>query len=124
MGVLTNGAVRLINKDWLIKSYVVGEVPLVRRQDLPDGALMPGASRDRESHGIVSHGWLAPGHLDPDGIRRADVRRLALFLWLGLFWDFLSLYQVSRDEEQEQLFRMALSTMHLIYGNLRWIIFR
>ena len=75
--ILTNGAVRLIKRDWLYDHFVDKGIPLVRRQDLPDKAFAPiedaVAAIDSDRVAVLSHAWLAPNHPDPEGIRRKDI---------------------------------------------------
>ena len=41
-----------------------------------------------------------------------------------VFWDFLSLFQVPRAEAEEQSFRVALASMHNVYGHGKWVVCR
>ena len=78
-------------RSWLKTSFLEGGVKLVRRQELP-----PEASISAEGavelmkfgNAVISHGWLAFGHPDPQSKRRSDVKLIAE---MRVFWDFLSL---------------------------------
>jgi len=76
----------------------------------------------------VSHGWLAPGHPDPKGRRRDDIGTIPIASSKCIFWDFLSLFQVDafgqRTDSEEFSFRTALHSMHLIYANPKWDVYR
>ena len=115
--------------DWLQTSFVHAGMPLLRRQDLPAEALLLEHYRsqlaDMQFVGVVSHGWLAPGHPDPKGRLRGDI---GVLFYSFLFWDFLSLLQVDalgkRTQSEEISFRAALGSMHLIYANPYWCVLR
>jgi len=103
--------VRLIRMSWLIKQWKSGRV-LNRRQELPEEAFITlrelqqmygKGNRDGVLPIIaISFCWLTPSHPDPDGKQLAIVaERLEseqgkygkLFAEMGIFWDWLSLYQ-------------------------------
>mmetsp|Transcript_14505 Transcript_14505/g.30433 ORF Transcript_14505/g.30433 Transcript_14505/m.30433 type:complete len:639 (-) Transcript_14505:63-1979(-) len=76
----------------------------------------------------LSYGWLDKGHPDPDGyhlrlIVKVIERRLEFLNSIGshddiaIFWDFLSLFQAPRTEEEDRLFRQGLKAANLIYGH-------
>ena len=68
--------------------------------------------------GVISHGWLAPRHPDPDRMRGADLKAMAEVREVGrrafLFWDFLSLFQAVRSASEEKSFKIALSSMQVV----------
>lgn len=70
---------------------------------------------------VLSHGWLAAHHPDPACMRIGDVKQVYK---LYLFWDFMSLFQIYRTEEQTKSFRVALASMHNVYGHGRWPVYR
>ena len=63
--------------------------------------------------GILSHGWLTASHCDPEGARLAVVvRALEQYPQLqALFWDYASMYQRPRTDDQDGTFRRALDVM-------------
>lgn len=123
--------------DWLQKSFVERGNVLVRRQDLPHQAVLDAAEHKRRRGAelgdlcdiadvaVISHSWLAPGHPDPFGKRRADISVVDKPF---LFWDFLSLHQVDRTGKrqghEEISFRIALASMHKIYSCPKWCVYR
>jgi hypothetical protein len=125
--LMSDGSIALVvNYPWLRKSFVEDGHRLVRRQDLPDVALV--ATEDAAAAvsvmggaGVISHGWLAPGHPDPEGRRRLDIAEITNGI---LFWDFLSLFQVPRCPHEEEHFHAALRNMHLVYGHHLWFVYR
>jgi len=126
--LLRTGAIRLVKLKWLKEHFVDKKEPLIRRQDMPEAAF---ASKDEALKaidmvevGILSHGWLGRDHPDPHGHRRAEIRKMTVFPAKYVFLDFVSLFQKPRTEEQDQLFRQALGSMHLIYSNHKWPVFR
>ena len=62
---------------------------------------------------VLSHGWLAPGHPDPAGKRREDVKTIRVAF---LFWDFLSLLQAPRSAAEQESFLISLGSMHTVYA--------
>merc|ERR1711971_1057850 len=111
---------------WLKKSFVKSGKKLVRRQDLPQEALLTATAAVTKMDlqkdgmpqvGVISHGWLRAGHPDPAGDRRSDVEKISMH---AIFWDFLSLHQVQRSAHEERSFGIALASMHNVYGNKNW----
>ena len=102
---------------------------LKRRQNTPDDAF---ATTDESSTAImtlkklivVSYGWMTPGHPDPDAHQLEQFCRFIKLSSHVVFWDFVSLFQVKRNPEQEELFQVALSGMHMLYGHCRAKIVR
>merc|ERR1712070_721532 len=112
--------------DWLQISFVNAGIKLVRRQELPAEASVPAEQAAELVHehykvSIISHGWLDPGHPDPLCKRRADAEQID---YPYVFWDFLSLYQADRTDDQKRAFKLALGNMHLFYTNRCWPVFR
>jgi len=80
---------------------------------------------------VLSYGWLSQEHPDPDGFHLSRV-----FLCLkahrahfqhqfpdtGLFWDFASLPQKPRSEEEDVIFRRGLAAMALLYSTTYHIV--
>jgi hypothetical protein len=111
---LERGDVKLLRSAWLLAQpdgYL-----LQRRQDLEAGALLTPAEavalirEGKRGAGVVSHGWLLPGCPDPAGARVALLRRVLRSQphIKALFFDFPSLYQQPRGEEEDRAFRRAL----------------
>ncbi|EOD06662.1 hypothetical protein EMIHUDRAFT_258811, partial [Emiliania huxleyi CCMP1516] len=115
--VLANGAVALLDAQWIISHAEAGGV-LTHRQALPDEALLSLADlieatnenvdfRSRELSAApsfpvaaLSYPWLTKDHPDPCGANLARVARalkallsLGHYSRLGVFWDFGSLHQ-------------------------------
>lgn len=111
---------------WLQMSFVDNGVQLVCRQDLPAEAILSAEKAvhqlDEIGTGVISHGWLAPGHPDPGSHRRKDIG--AIDNKLHLFWDFLSLFQMPRSPAEEDSFRIALASMHVVYAHNKWVVYR
>eukprot|EP00439_Symbiodinium_sp_Y106_P023285 s4861_g2.t2 len=70
----------------------------------------------------VSHMWEAPEHPDPFGFQSSELVGLLEDGWrrdptmiVGVFIDFMSLYQFRRQKHQEKAFQRALCQMHLLY---------
>ena len=114
---LMTGHVRLVKMTWLIKSSKSGKI-LARRQELPEEAFISVEELkmmfgDGNSDGVlpiiaISFCWLTPAHPDPEGKQLAIVaakleqeqRKYGSFGFaeMGLFWDWLSMYQMVCDE--------------------------
>lgn len=122
---------RITKSAWLQEYYVIKGHKLIRRQqlelitsiDLP--VILPStvapATVAQGNVAVISHGWLCPGHPDPCGQRREDIKCLDRFY---VFWDFLSLLQLPRSCEEEANFRTALASMHVVYGHSKWTVYR
>ncbi|CAE7762266.1 ANKRD44 [Symbiodinium sp. CCMP2592] len=69
----------------------------------------------------VSHVWESMQHPDPWRFQLQSVvdkhrsRLVDSVVWV--FFDFLSLYQYDRDQDQDRVFRQALKGMHLLYSH-------
>ena len=129
---LRNNSIALVSVAWLKragKDYLAPGARLPRRQELPPDALLSPeaavAAYDSNALYVVSHGWLTPGHPDPYSKR---LRKLLAFFSFppmapanpasaGIFFDFMSLHQKPRDDEQEATFRSALPLMGRLYGS-------
>lgn len=75
--------------------------------------------RGDRSIGVLSHGWLSTAEPDPDGKRLGLLRR-ALVLEPqieAVFWDYGSLHQRPRDDEQQSAFVRALDVMGDLYAS-------
>jgi len=125
--MLSSGAVQLVHKVWLERSFVQDGTPLVRRQELPaEARVCPAdAAESLKGYGtvaVLSHAWLAPGHPDPRGVRREELKLPDHVQYI--FWDFLSLHQVARSAREELLFQFALRGMHLVYSHPRVRVIR
>jgi hypothetical protein len=111
--------------NWLRISFCENGKALVRRQDLPKEAILAKDEAinqaDRRTVGVISHGWLAPGHPDPEKVRREDIKQINDWY---VFWDFLSLFQQPRSSDQEESFRIGLASMHVVYGHSKWLVYR
>lgn len=124
----------LIEAQWLKESFVTKKAPLVRRQDLPPGALCSEtdakeAVEKKFGAHPISYGWLAPGNPDPASLRRRDIKAImdnsASFGGATrLFWDYASLHQPPRSAAEGVSFREALDHMHLAYSNSEWVVIR
>jgi len=129
--LIANGAIQLIKLTWL-KAHLEEGPSLCRRQELPDEALMHPETAvqlvDKE-YGclVISHAWLSPTHPDADDVRAKDLRRAILHAESDntetLFFDYLSLYQSPRTDEQTMLFRQALGSMHKVYSSSKWAVY-
>lgn len=125
--LLLTGAVRLVKNSWLKQQ---GDKAWTRRQDMPEEAFATAEEALSEistffAVAVISHAWLQEGHPDPRRDRRADMK------WVYekseikyVFLDFMSLHQWPRTEAEYQLFREALSRMHLVYSNPHWLVYR
>lgn len=130
--LLRTGAVRLVKLAWLNKNFRVDKKLLIRRQDMPEAAFAPThkaleAIDTLGEVGVLSHGWLGRDHPDPVGARRHEIGTIndECHQHISyLFMDFLSLFQKPRTEEQDRLFKQALASMHRIYSNDKWCVFR
>ena len=128
---------RLLSGKWLLAQIDATEAegaPLLHtRQELE--AESPGAFadvssfRDIKSQVVaISYPWLTPTHPDPHGFH---MKRIGVYLrkWfiadaasyeygdLGLFWDYSSLYQRPRTDEQQRLFLDGLGRMGVLYAH-------
>eukprot|EP00820_Chromera_velia_P007931 Cvel_20127.t1-p1 / transcript=Cvel_20127.t1 / gene=Cvel_20127 / organism=Chromera_velia_CCMP2878 / gene_product=Ankyrin repeat domain-containing protein 29, putative / transcript_product=Ankyrin repeat domain-containing protein 29, putative / location=Cvel_scaffold1784:32614-34731(-) / protein_length=706 / sequence_SO=supercontig / SO=protein_coding / is_pseudo=false len=81
----------------------------------------------------LSFGWLSPAHPDPHQFHlRLLVEDLNKQWWaqgengnrVFVFWDFMSLFQKPRSEEEDRLFHSALSQLDLLYSSTHTRVFR
>ena len=114
------GDMRLVRATWLRAQPP--EYRIERRQDLetregetPSPLLSSQEAlalvcRAARAMGVLTYGWLTPGHPDPCGATLAVVRRaLEENPHIeGLFWDFASLYQGDRSDAEQACFDRAL----------------
>ena len=116
-------AVRLIKGEYIVEQHNLG-LPIRQRQELPesafhDGPIGAGSGVDLIA---VSYPWLRNGHPDPNrfhlstlapllpAYHRSYDRKTVFFL------DFMSLYQGERTAEHDELFKLGLRAINLIYG--------
>ena len=86
---------------------------------------------------IISYGWLSQKHANHTGFHLLSLKLAAestfkYFTWINpfadktekhllvcscVFWDFVSLYQVTRTSNENALFRDALANLHLLYSH-------
>ena len=134
---LKRGDIAIVRSAWLL-SQPPG-YKIVRRQSLvqaeaetEDAAASPppspflsgdeaveALSRCDRSIGVLSHGWLSSTNPDPSG-ERMELVRQALEdnpHLVGIFWDFASLFQWPRTEEQEDSFRRSIDVMGDLYAS-------
>ena len=133
---LRSGAIRLVSVQWLLEQPEGFRI--LRRQELEkleiEGAspFLPAstAAKDLQSATrrvlVLSYGWLSPSGPDPRGHR---IGKLLAFLRnaaatfdpqiaeLGIFWDYASLPQSPRNEEEQRMFKAALSVMGDLYAS-------
>jgi len=145
--VLEKGLVRLVKKTYL-EALARDKKPLPRHQEIPESEFASTTEAidalERGKIIAISYGWLSPGHPDPDGFylkffsERSDVtpfgRRAEKYeeAWgqeycpaFLFFWDWASLPQEPRNEEEKRNFKEALYNMHFIYGHAKikvWIL--
>lgn len=136
--VVRSGALLLIRGSWLVSSFDAGE-GIRRRQDLPAEAFL--SLDELISAGILeiplkgglrilaaSYGWLHPDHPDPKRDQLARfVQVLRAFIAtdltcgrsgvFGIVWDYMSLYQNPRTDDEEAKFREALPALNTIYAH-------
>ena len=93
-----------------------------RMQDLVRGDYVDvayGTWRKDRNRFVISHAWLSAG--EPDPMREqlkalvAELDRLAALDTDVVFYDYASIPQVPRTEEQTQQFKIALQNMNLLY---------
>ena len=129
--------VKIVKASWLLK-WQEGGNRVERRQELPEEAFWtPSAALkeidERAKHietskflFVLSYRWLQSGHPDP---YRHHLNIVCKFLALatkkfgdvGLFWDFLSLYQADDDngrtEQEKDSFNKGLKAANLLYAH-------
>ena len=128
---LASGAIKLVRADFMTQS---AEPHLLRRQDLealereqritvfltPDEAV-DALRSNRRAIAALTYGWVTPDHPDVVDAYLANIRRfLAHPLGkhiVGLFWDFASLPQKPRSEEEAAGFKVALGCMGDVYAS-------
>uniref|UniRef100_A0A0G4G2T5 Uncharacterized protein n=1 Tax=Chromera velia CCMP2878 TaxID=1169474 RepID=A0A0G4G2T5_9ALVE len=81
----------------------------------------------------ISYGWLSRAHPDPNSFHlQLLVKGIDRQWWakgqrgerVFVFWDFMSLFQLPRDEQQEALFRKALKNLDLLYSSSHTRVYR
>ena len=131
--VLLRGAIRLLCVKWLLMQP--DNFKMLNRQAL-ELLELSGASpspllsceeaaalvrRGDRSIGTLTYGWLMSGDPDPAGSRIRVLRRALKRLNIkALFWDFGSLYQAPRTQEQKVSFEIALKggAMNQLYASI------
>ena len=125
---LRAGDIRLVRPAWLINAPTERIVRRQRLEELESEGESPLLSpseaaelvrRCTRGMGALSYGWALAGDPDPAGERLALLRRtLAAHPHIeGLFWDFASLYQKPRSQEQEEAFGRGLEVMGDLYAS-------
>jgi len=140
---LGSGDTVLIQGSWVVEKHKSGENKngINRRQDLSKLVdIEPFWKHEELSRKVeslcvrivaLSLCWASAAHPDPEGeqfrfiadmvkkrLAHADVvTNLPIFENLAMFWDWCSLYQQPRTEEQEEGFKKSFSTMGLWYAN-------
>jgi len=128
---LADGAVKLLSAKWLLSQPA--DFKLARCQDLPKEAFIPpGEAREmfEDSHVlhmnilVLSYPWLSKAHPDPSGFHlQRVVQYLKAYMKfmkkceVGIFWDFASLPQHPRSEEDNQIFQQGLQSINFLYGS-------
>lgn len=128
---LRAGAIRLLSCRWLrAQGYAGALAPLSRQQDLPEEAfLTPEEATEAFENGhvyVLSYGWLTPAHPDPHALTLRIVVEFLQSHWLltraapavGLFWDFASLPQKPRTDQEDRTFKAGLAVITNFYGSL------
>uniref|UniRef100_A0A0G4H219 Uncharacterized protein n=1 Tax=Chromera velia CCMP2878 TaxID=1169474 RepID=A0A0G4H219_9ALVE len=81
----------------------------------------------------LSYAWLSKSHPDPECFHlRRLVEALTQMWWARethassvlVFWDYISLFQKDRTEEEENLFKAALSKLELLYSSPHTLVCR
>lgn len=138
---LLSGAIALLDAKWL-SEFAAAQPDATRlacRQAMPKEAfvsfdtLVEQTYIDRFCGSLpivaLSYMWLTPHHPDPDGatlrlVGEALTDRALNKRGIGVFWDFASLYQKPRTEEQDQLFRQGLQALALLYAHRFTYVFK
>ena len=132
VSVLEAGDIRLVRSSWLLT--LPEDYRIQRRQDLealersgtspsppllsPKEAVALIRKGDR-SAGSLSYGWPLQGNPDPTG-HRLKILREALSVHVNIeafFWDFASLFQKPRTEDEEAAFRRSIDVMGDLYAS-------
>ena len=134
--VLASGAIKLIRADF-VKTVALANgaiLHLARRQDLeaverdkqiavflkPDEAVALLRSNNR-AIAALTYGWVTPDHPDETDEYLANMRRflnhpLGAHIG-GCFWDFGSLPQKPRSDEDQKIFGGAINVMNSVYAS-------
>lgn len=135
---LRDKAIRLVKSTWIL-NYIVSlslfDFPMLIMpcQALPDVAFFSyDELRERGVPSIlaISHMWLSPQHPDPFGDTLFLIAKYFSKAMstenpkesrsdsdgLPVFWDYASLYQKPRSEEQDTLFRQGLKALGSLYS--------
>jgi len=122
---LADGTIRLISVTWLLRQAPDFIMP--RRQELPEEAFVSSSmalSMLRKGLvGALSYRWLTADHPDPKQFHLKAVleylrqRGNGQIMILALFWDFASLPQKPRTDEEATVFAAALKVMAHLYAH-------
>lgn len=145
---MRSGAIALVSVDWLYnfahgtkekRQMLPGNRAILpRRQDLPPEAfisldemieIVRGDGEERLPIVMLSYMWLHPLHPDPKGVTLWQVARMCKYIsrfyfFKGIFWDYASLYQPSRTEEQDRLFRQGLDAIAPLFASNSVLCFK
>jgi len=134
---LETADIALIRSDYLIQLYSEGR-HMQRRQDIDPSAIVPkDEMKERVKNGSiydtkhivrsVSHAWLSKDHPDPGNSQLEALvmygggdhtsRHQRLEEGLMLFYDYMSLYQKPRTENENKTFATSLNRMHMLYAH-------
>jgi len=122
--VVRKGHIRMLDADYLRSGKIT---KMLRRQDMPKEAfLAPEVAAAHIEEGLrkaggLTYGWQCCVDPDPTG---AVIKAVIRFLKSPegqhitcLFWDFSSLWQNPRSEEQDTEFGLALDVMAYLYAS-------
>jgi Leucine Rich repeat len=145
---LRSNAIRLVDAAWLCRSYQIDGLRKVpRRQDMPEEAFLSANEVIQATRGgeidvglrvrliCLSYMWLDEEHPDPFGWTfNALVEKLKEMVRLemdggqncswAVFWDFPSLFQQPRSEEEDFLFRQGLDALAGLYSHQFTLVFK
>lgn len=121
---LHSNDVALVKSLWIVEASKTKGNVLAMRQQLPADAFWkckeiftPSGSFFRTVVSI-SHAWLTYEHPDPEGRNLQTIARCLTFLSekygdMAIYWDWCSLYQAPRSQEEQTSFKRALSDAHV-----------
>jgi len=131
---LGDGSIALLSCRWLLSRQAEskltdhrGRMVLRRRQELPKEAFLTNEEavalleKRRRSILVLSHGWLTRAHPDPHGTTLRSVFRFLRGESVedcGLFMDFVSLPQLPRSTQENELFQRGLHCMGYLYASV------
>ena len=116
------GAIAWVSVEYL-KSVSDGGGVLPRRQDVPRDAFLTVEEVKNQALFVLSCCWLTPGHPDPTGFRLKQLlevlKKENAHPRDGVFWDWVTLYQRPRTDDQEKLFKMGLKASIQVFSSFR-----